>query len=177
MGLRILEYLALIQCAESSLSCDFPLCIEIAFRRWSKFGMQRTRDIRHQSLNLACRIRSLALELLFHIVSRLCDQLLQEMPGDVLATAELLDKNRVALGTFDQVQNAIFRKAGAVVRCNRAHNLLIPASHKHVRYVLANGPSLGNREQMQLALGPGISHQGSSIESLGLAKHGTRNID
>src|ERR1700688_5002876 len=177
MGLGVLEYLALIQCAEPSLSCNFPLCIEIALRRWSKFGMQPTRDIRHQSLNLACRIRSLALEPLFHIVSRLCDELLEEMPGDILTMAELLDKNRVALGTFDQVQNAIFRKAGAVVRCNRARNLLIPASHKHVRYVLANGLSLGNRQQMQLALGPGTSHQGSGIESFGLAKHGACNID
>ncbi len=110
--------------------------------------MQRSRDIRHHGLNLACLVRALIFEPLSHVVSRLSDQLLEEMPGDVLTTAELLDKDRIALGTFDHVQNAEVRKVRAVIRCNRAHNLLIPSRHKHVRHVLANGLSLGNCQQM-----------------------------
>ena len=132
--------------------------------------MQRSRDVCHQSLHLTGHIRVLALELLLHVVSRLCDQLLEEMPGDVLTTTELLDENRIALGAFDHVQNTKLRKARAVVCCDRVNHLPIPSSHKHVRYVRANGLSPRYCEQMQLAFGPGISNQGSSIEPLGMTK-------
>ena len=177
MGLSIFEDLVLIQTAELLLSCHRPLCIEVASRRGSKLGMQRSRDVCHQSLHLTGHIRVLALELLLHVVSRLCDQLLEEMPGDVLTTTELLDENRIALGAFDHVQNTKLRKARAVVCCDRVNHLPIPSSHKHVRYVRANGLSPRYCEQMQLAFGPGISNQGSSIEPLGMTKYGACNID
>jgi hypothetical protein len=108
--------------------------------------VQRACDIRHHSLYLICRLRALPLEPFFRIVRRLCDQLLEKMPGDVLTTAKLLDENRIVLGAPDLVQNAKIRKTRTVVRCDRVHNLPIPSGHKHVRYVVTNRLSLGDRE-------------------------------
>jgi hypothetical protein len=70
------------------------------------------------------------------------------MPRNVLATAEVLDENRIVFGTFDHVQNAKVRKPRAVVCCDRTQNLPIPSGHKHVRYIFANGLSLRYCEQV-----------------------------
>src|SRR5450631_4309768 len=122
-------------------------------------------------------IRALTLELFLSVVRCFCDQLLEEMPGDVLTAAELFEKNRIILGALDHRQSAEFRKTCTVVRCNRTYNLSIPSSHQHIRYVLADDPSLRYCEEVRLAFRPGISNQSSSIEALGVAKYRTRNVD
>ena len=83
-----------------------PFCDEIAFRCGAEFGMQRAGDIGHRGLNLANHLGTLAFEPLSYVVRRLCNQLLEKVPGDVLSQTELFGENGIAFGTFDHVQKA-----------------------------------------------------------------------
>ena len=65
-------------------------------------------------------VGTLAFEPLPHVVRRLGDQLLEDVPGNVLAQAELLGEDRIALGPFDHVQEAEIRQARAVVPLRRS---------------------------------------------------------
>ena len=118
VGLGVFEDLVLVQIAVNMQFCHFPFRIEIAFRRGSKFRVHRARDIGHQALYLDCRLRVLALEPLSRVVGCLRDQLLEEMPGDILAMTQLFDENRISLGPFDHVQNAEIREARSIVLCD-----------------------------------------------------------
>ena len=52
----------------------------------------------------------LAFEPPLHVVRRLGDQLLENVPRDVLTQAELLGENGIALGPLDHVQEAEIRE-------------------------------------------------------------------
>jgi hypothetical protein len=75
------------------------------------------------------------------------------------------------------VQDAEIRKARTVVPGDRTHNLSITPGHELVRHFLANRLSLRDREQMLLTFSSGIGNQGPAIESLGLTKDGTGDVN
>ena len=120
--------------------------------------MQRARDIGHRGLNLARQIRTFPLELSSYVVRSLCDQLLEHMSRNFLPKAELLGKDRIALGPFDHVQKAEIREASAIVRRNRVHYFPIAARHKLVRHHGGNGTSFGDRQKVRLAFGSSIGN-------------------
>ncbi|MEY9118491.1 hypothetical protein ABIE86_007223 [Bradyrhizobium diazoefficiens] len=91
--------------------------------------------------------------------------------------AKLLGKNRIALGAADHVQQARAGEARALVPGDRRHDLLVAALDQHVGHGLADGFTLGNREQMRLALGKGALDQHLLVETGGVAQHGTGNRD
>src|ERR1700687_756328 len=103
MGPGVSGYTVLIQVALLMLLRHDPFCDKIASRYRTELGLQRARDIGHRGLNLVNHRRSLAFEPLFHVVRRLCDQLLEKAPRDVLANTELLGEDGIALGSFDHV--------------------------------------------------------------------------
>ena len=55
-----------------------------------------------------------------HVVRRLGDQLLEDVPGDVLAQAELLGEDGIALGPLDHVQEAEVREARAIIAARQS---------------------------------------------------------
>ena len=74
------------------------------------------------------------------------------------------------------MQKAEIRKTRAVVSYDRAHDLLITASHEHIGNRLIDGFPLRDREHMRLALGAGIGDQGIRLKPLGLPEHGAGDI-
>jgi hypothetical protein len=67
---------------------------------------------------MADHCRSLAFKPFSDVVGCLCDQLLEDLPWDVLAQAELLGENGIAFGPLDHVQKAELRETRAVVGRN-----------------------------------------------------------
>src|SRR6266852_9933925 len=110
MGSGVFKYAVLIQVAVSMQRRHRPSCDEIAFRCGAELGMQRAGDIGHRGLNLANHLGTLAFEPLSYVVRRLCNQLLEKVPGDVLAQTKLLGENGIAFGAFDHVQKAETRE-------------------------------------------------------------------
>ena len=68
--------------------------------------MQRAGRVGDRRLNVALHLRTLAGELPFYRFRRLCDQLLEKMPGNVLTQADMLGENGIAFGPLDQMQKA-----------------------------------------------------------------------
>jgi len=105
------------------------------------------------------------------------DQLLEQMPGNVLPQTELLCQNGIAFSPRDHVQKAEVRKTRAVVTCDGVHNFLIATRHQHVCDRLLDEFSFRDREQMRLALGAGVGDQSVRLEPLGLLEYGAGDID
>src|SRR5450755_4751455 len=84
MGSRVAADAVLVQIAVAMLRRHGPFCGNIAFRGRAEFGMQRARDIGHRGLNVANHLGTLAFEPLSDVVRCLCNQLLEQMPRDVL---------------------------------------------------------------------------------------------
>src|SRR5882762_5847748 len=177
MGSGVFEYAVLIQVAVSMQRCDGPFCDEIAFRCGAEFGMQRAGDVGHRGLNLANHLGTLAFEPLSHVVRRLCNQLLEKVPGDVLTQTKLFGENGGAFGTFDHVQKAEARETRTVIICDRVHTLPVAARHEHVGDRVLEGFSFRDREQMRLTFGAGVGNQGFGVEPPGLPEDGARDFD
>src|ERR1700720_411628 len=141
MGSSVYGYTGLIQVALLMLCRHHPLCDKIAPRYRPKLGLKRARDLGHRALNLIDHRRTLAFEPLFHLLRRLRDQLLEKMPGDVLAETELLGEDGIAFGPLDHVQKAELRKTRTMVTCDRVHDLPVAARHEHVCDRLIDGLS------------------------------------
>src|ERR1700682_1809710 len=103
MRSSVSRYTVLIQVALLMLRRHHPFCDKIASRYRTELGLQRARDIGHRSLNLVNHRGSLPLVPLFHVGRRLCDQLLEKTPGDVLTDTELVGEDRIAFGSLDHV--------------------------------------------------------------------------
>ena len=116
-------------------------------------------------------------EPLLHVVRRLGDQLLENVPGDVLTQAELLGENGIALGPLDHVQKAEIREARAIVVGDRVHDFLVAARHQHVGDRLLDRFAFRDREQMRLAFGADVGDQGVGLEPLGLLQDRAGDFD
>src|SRR5216684_9148591 len=110
MGSGVSGYTVFIQVALLMLRRHDPFCDKMAPRYRAELGLQRARDLGHRALDLINHRRTLAFEPLFHVHRRLCDQLLEKMPGDVVAETKLLGEDGIALGPLDHVQKAELRK-------------------------------------------------------------------
>jgi hypothetical protein len=78
-------------------------------------------------------------------VRRLCDQLLKDMPWDVLTVTQLFEQNRIALGALNHMQDACIGETGTIVLGDRAHNLSASSDHKLVGQLLAERLSVRDR--------------------------------
>ena len=122
-------------------------------------------------------VGAFAFQPLLYVVRRLCDQLLENVPGNVLAQAESLGENGIAVGPLDHVQKAEIRETGAIVSGDGVHDFLIAARHQHIRDQLLDRFSFRDREQMGLALGADVGNQRVSLEPPGLLQDGAGDID
>src|ERR1700738_5043016 len=141
MGSSVYGYTVLIQVALLMLRRHDSFCDKMAPRYRAELGLKRARDLGHRALNLIDHRRTLAFEPLFHLLRRLRDQLLEKMPGDVLAETKLLAENGIAFGPLDHVQKAEIRKTRSSVICDRVHDLPIAARYEHVCDRLLDRPS------------------------------------
>src|SRR5260370_39254936 len=105
MGSSVSRYAVLIQIALLMLRRHETFCDKVASRYRTELGLQHACDVDHRGLNLVNHRRPLALQPLLYVFLRLCDQLLDKAPRDVLAQTEMLCEDGIGLGACYHVQN------------------------------------------------------------------------
>ena len=173
----IFQNAPLVQPAGLMLTGHGPLCRKIAFRCRTELGMKFSRDLGHRGANLLRQIGTLSLELAFDVVGGLGDQLLEHVPRDFLPKPDVLGENGIGLRPLDHLQEAEIGEAGAVIGRDRLHDFAIPARHQFVGDFDGKRISLGDRQQVGLALGSDIVDQRLGIEPPGKLQHRARNVD
>jgi hypothetical protein len=121
--------------------------------------------------------RALEFEPLSDVVRCLCDQLLEDLPRDVLAQAELLGENRIAFCPLDHVQKAELRETRAVIGRNCFHNLLVAARDQQVCDRFLERLSFRDRKHMRLAFQIDIGDQGVRFDPLRILEYGSGDFD
>src|SRR5579864_6248562 len=99
----------------------------MAARGGTEFRLQLAGKVGYRGLNLPRHVRTFALEPLPDVVGRLRDQLLEDMPRDVLAQAKLLGEDGIAFRALDHVQEAEVGEFGAAIAGDGFHDLLVAA--------------------------------------------------
>ena len=113
----------------------------------------------------------------FDVVRRLGDQLLENVPRDILTQAEMLGENGIALGALDHVQEPEFGEMRASIGRDRIHDFPVASGHQHVGDPLLESLPFGDREQMRLALDADIGDQRIRLQPLGLPKNRAGDLD
>src|SRR6185437_5530369 len=146
-----LEYLVLVEVAILMQFADGPFRGKVVLGGRSESSVNRSGEIGDHGLYLAHQFGAFALELSLDLVGCLRNELLEQVPGDVLAQAEMLGKDEIILGSLDQMQKAESRQACAAIGCNRTRNLGGASHHQNVGHVVRNRFPFRNREKMPLA--------------------------
>jgi len=146
-------------------------------RHRTELRLQLARKVGDLRLDLPGHVGPFAFQPLAHIARGLCDQLLEHVPGNILAQTEVLGENRIIFGALDHVQETEVGKTRAVIARDRFDDFLIAAGHQFVRHPLFELFAFRDREHVRLALGAGIGHQRVAFELLGFPQHGACDLD
>ena len=122
--------------------------------------MQFAGDIGNHLPDFARRLGTFLQEFLSCFVRRLCNQLLEDVPGYVDTVAESFDKEGIVFRSFDHPQEPELRETCAGITGQGMEHLLIAGDNEDIRHGFGDEFPLGYREKMLLAFGTGNRNQG-----------------